>query len=82
MYDILTAIYHDDPLQYGTCCNLSEPLTPVERQVACALSALEPETAQRLKSCVQALMLEQGEKAFRNGARFGSQIMAQFLEEI
>ncbi len=81
MLDILTAVFHDDPLQYGTACCLEEPQTTAERQVKCRLEALDAEDARELEGRIKALVQEQGEAAFRSGARFGAQLMAQLLEE-
>ncbi len=82
MFDILTAVFHDDPLQYGTSCYLKEPQTTAERQVKSRLDALDAETAKKLETCIEALAQEQGEQAFRSGARFGAQMMAQLLEPL
>ncbi len=82
MFDILTAIFHDDPLQYGTTCCLREPQTTAERQVKGRLDGLDRADAEELESRIEALAREQGERAFRSGARFGAQMMAQLLEEL
>lgn len=63
MFDILTAVFHDDPLQYGTSCYLKEPQTTAERQVKRRLDALDAETAKKLETCIEALAQEQGEQA-------------------
>ena len=81
MFDILTAIFHDDPLQFGTVCCLQSPQTTAERQVKNRLNSLDAEAAKELEPRVEALVREQSELAFCSGARFGAQMMAQLLEE-
>jgi len=80
MLDLLTAVFHDDPLRYGTACYLEQPQTTAERQVKCRLDALDTEDAAELEGRINALVQEQGELAFCSGARFGAQMMAQLLE--
>ena len=82
MLDILTNIYHDDPLQYGTVCYLKEPQTIAERQVKSRLGALDAKDAEELEARIEALVREQGELAFHSGARFGAQLMIQLLKEV
>ena len=67
MFDILTAIFHDDPLQFGTACYLQNPQTAAAKELGLR---------------VEALVREQSELAFCSGARFGAQLMAQLLEEL
>lgn len=82
MFDILTAVFHDDPLQYGTACCLKEPQTLAERQMKCRLEAPGAEEAKELERRIKALVQKQGEAAFRSGARFGAQLIAQLLMDI
>lgn len=64
MFDILTAVFHDDPLQYGTSCYLKEPQTTAERQVKSRLDALDAETAKKLETCIEALRRRRENRPF------------------
>lgn len=82
MYDILTAIFHDDPLQFATVCSLRDPQTTAGRQVKSRLNGLDADAAKELESHIDALVWEQSELAFCSGARFGAQMMTQLLKDI
>ncbi|WP_325199388.1 hypothetical protein [Oscillibacter sp.] len=81
MTDILSAIYHDDPLSYQTLCNIDSPQTPEERQVAAQLRAVDEETAEKLKTGIRILADRQAEESFYTGVRFGAQLMAELMEQ-
>ena len=80
MFDILSAIFHDDPLQFATVSSLHDPQTTAGRQVKSRLIGLDAEVTKELETRIDALVWEQSELAFCSGARFGAQLMAQFLE--
>ena len=81
MFDILTAIFHDDPLQFATVSSLRDPQTTAGRQVKSHLIGLNIESTKELEARIDALVWEQSELAFCSGARFGAQMIAQLLEE-
>ena len=81
MTNILSAIYHDDPLSYQTLCSLDSPRTVEERQVATQLRAIDEETAEKLKAGIRILADRQAEESFYIGVRFGAQLMAELMAQ-
>lgn len=80
MYDILTGIYHDELTGLRGKGPMEAPYTVAEERILRELRALEPKAAEDIRHEIQALALEQRNAAFRTGARFGAQLMAQLLE--
>ena len=81
MQNILTTIYHDDPLALGTLSSLEVPRCEEERKIVTQLRAVEEVAAEALKPSIEALADRQAEESFYKGVRFGAQLMAQLLEE-
>ncbi len=81
MPDILSAIYHDDPLSFQSLCCLDDPSTLEERQVVTQLRAVDEEIAEKLKPSIRILADTQAEQAFYSGVRFGAQLMAELMEQ-
>ena len=81
MFNILNAIYHDDPLSPSILCNLDRPQTTEEQRTAVQLRTVDTDTAEALKESICALADEQAERAFYAGIRFGAQLMAQLMGE-
>ena len=79
MLDILTAIFHDDPLSLGLVCSLENPRTPEEDKIKIQLRVVDEKVAKALKSSIEDLANHQAEQAFYSGARFGAQLMRQLL---
>ena len=79
MLDILSALYHEDPIIPDLLCNLDHPETPEERKVAVQLRAIDENAAEALRSGILGLADSQTERAFYSGARFGAQLMVQLL---
>lgn len=79
MFDILSALYHDDPIIPDLLCNLDNPETPEERKVAVQLRAIDENAAEALRSGILGLADSQAEHAFYSGVRFGAQLMVQLL---
>lgn len=81
MFDILSAVYHDDPFSYQILCCLDNPASPEERHVAAQLGAVDEKSAEALKAGIEVLAAKQAERGFCSGVRFGAQLMKQLLEE-
>ena len=79
MRDILTTIYHDDPLAIRTISSLEDPRSREEQKVAAQLRVIEKADAEALKHNIEALADRQAEDSFYKGVRFGAQLMAQLL---
>ena len=79
MTDILSAIYHDDPLTLGTLSSLEIPQCEEERKIAIQLRAVEEAATEALKPSIEALANKQAEKSFYKGVRFGAQLMAELI---
>lgn len=80
MLDILTALYHDDPLSLSILCNLKNPRTADEQRIVTQLRAVDEEIAEALKPSIEDMADHQAEQSFYSGVRFGAQLMAQLLE--
>ena len=81
MTDILSTIYHDDPLTLGTISSLEIPQCEEERKIATQLRAVEEAAAEALKPSIEALADKQAEESFYKGVRFGAQLMAELMAE-
>ncbi|WP_297869932.1 hypothetical protein [uncultured Oscillibacter sp.] len=81
MFDILTALYHDDPLSPGIFCNLESPQSPDERRIATQLRVVDEKIAEALIPSIEALADRQAEEAFYKGVRIGAQLMVQLMED-
>ena len=79
MTDILSAIYHDDPLTLGTLSSLEIPQCEEERKIAIQLRAVEEAATEALKPSIEALANKQAEESFYKGVRFGAQLMAELI---
>ena len=64
MFDILTAIYYDDLHDLRGKRILKPPYTTAD-----------PETAKELKQRFRIVAIEQRDKAFLRGSRFGAQLL-------
>ncbi len=82
MFDILTAIYYDDLHDLRGKRILKPPYTTAENALCECLDTLDPETAKELERCFRIVAIEQRDKAFLCGSRFGAQLMAEFLEGV
>lgn len=80
MFDILSAIFYDEPLKLRGKNTFQSPCTTAETQVLARLQTLDPAAADALKQDIRALVQEQRSDAFRTGVRFGSQLMLQLTE--
>ena len=81
MIDILSAIYHNDPLTLGTLSSLEVPRCEEERKIATQLRAVEEAAAEALKPSIEALADKQAEKSFYSGVRFGAQLMLELMAQ-
>ena len=81
MSNILSTIYHDDPLTLGTLSSLEVPQCEEERKIATQLRAVQEEIAEALKPSIEALADKQAEESFYKGVRFGAQLMAELLAQ-
>lgn len=81
MFDLLSALYHDEPLSCQDPCCLDDPQTPEERKLSIQLRAVDKEAAEALKPSICALANRRAEQSFRTGVRLGAQLTAQLLEE-
>ena len=81
MTNILSAIYHDDPLTLGTLSSLEVPRCEEERKIATQLRAVEEAAAEALKPSIEALADKQAEKSFYSGVRFGAQLMLELMAQ-
>ena len=81
MFDILNAIYHNDPLSLGVLCSLENPSSKEEDKIRIQLRVVDEKVAEALIPSIEALADHQAELAFQSGVRFGAQLMAQLLEE-
>lgn len=79
MTDILSAIYHNDPLTLETFSSLEIPQCEEERKIATQLRAVEEAAAEALKPSIEALADRQAEESFYKGVRFGAQLMAELI---
>ena len=79
MSNILSAIYHDDPLTLGTLSSLECPQCEEERKIAVQLHVVDEKVAEALIPSIEALADRQAEESFYKGVRFGAQLMAQLL---
>ncbi len=79
MFDILAAVYHDDPLSLGVLSCLENPSTPEEDKIRIQIRAVDEKAAEALMPSIEALADKQAERAFYSGARFGAQLMRQLL---
>lgn len=82
MFDILTAIYYDDLHDLRGKRILKPPYTTAENALCECLDTLDPETAKELKQRFRIVAIEQRDKAFLCGTRFGAQLMAELLEGV
>ncbi|WP_295582862.1 hypothetical protein [uncultured Oscillibacter sp.] len=81
MYNILEAIYYDEPLGLRGKSPLEPPLTAAETRVLSHLQALPPREAEVLSRELRAMAMEQRNTAFSAGTRFGAQLMLQLAED-
>ena len=81
MLDILSGIYHDDPLAFKTLCCLEDPMTPEEHHVANQLRAVDEKIAEKLIHGICVLADAQAEQSFYTGMRVGAQLMAQLMAQ-
>ena len=81
MADILTTIYHNDPLTLETLSNLEEPQCEEARRIKIQLRVVDEKIAEALIPSIEALADRQAEESFYKGVRFGAQLMAELLEE-
>ena len=79
MTNILSAIYHDDPLTLGTLSSLEIPQCEEERKIATQLRAVEEAAAEALKPSIEALADRRAEESFYKGVRFGARLMAELM---
>ncbi len=82
MYDLLKALYYNELEFLQNKYPFADPCTAVERQILSQLKMLDCETAELLKPQICTLVQEQTADAFRSGARFGAQLITQFMEEV
>ena len=81
MSNILSTIYHDDPLILGTLSSLECPQCEEERKIRTQLRVVDEKIAEALIPSIEALADRQAEEAFYKGVRFGAQLMAQLMED-
>ena len=74
MFDILTAIYYDDLHDLRGKRILKPPYTTAENALC--------ECLDKLKQRFRIVAIEQRDKAFLRGSRFGAQLMAELLEGV
>lgn len=82
MLEILTTIYHDNPLMLETLSSLENPKCAEERKIAVQLRAVEERAAEAIAPSIEALADRQAEASFYKGVRFGAQLMAELPEGI
>lgn len=81
MYDILTAIYYGELSGLRGKSPMKQPYSIAEQRIQNRLREMDPKTAKELRREIRALAMEQRDKAFQCGVRFGAQLTAQLLED-
>ena len=82
MFDILNAIYHEDPLSLSAVTCLENPQCEEERKIVNQLRAGGGTIEKALIPSIEALAEKKAEQSFYRGACFGAQLMARLLEEL
>ncbi len=81
MPDILSTIYHDNPLMLGMLSSLENPQCEEERKIATQLRVVDEKIAEALVPSIEALADKRAEESFYVGVRFGAQLMAELMEQ-
>ncbi len=80
MFDILSAILYEEPMNLRGKETFASPCTAAETQVLAHLKTLDSAAADTLKPYIYALVQEQVSQAFLSGTRFGAQLTLQLIE--
>lgn len=81
MSNILSTMYHEDPLELGTISSLENPRCKEEQKIVTQLRAVEEEIAEALKPSIEALADKQSEDSFYKGVRFGARLMVELMSD-